>query len=108
MSYTSEIADAIDEIVGLDSVTAAYRATASGSNLFTFTARRNRGEARSDSMQVAAYVAEAEMTLVATASALGSNTVAVNGIVVIGSSAYQVVTIRIDASFVFIRCRNVS
>lgn len=108
MSYTSEIADAIGEVVALDSVTASYSATAGGTVLFTFTARRNRGMAQSDRMEVAAYVAEAELTLIATAAALGSNTVAVNGIITVSSVAYQVVTVRNDASFTFIRCRNVS
>jgi hypothetical protein len=98
MSYTSEIADALGEVIALDSVTAAYSATVSGGTLYSFTARRNRGELRTDAMRNVGYQPEGELMLTATAAALGANVPVVNGIITLAGRAYQIMSLRQDAA----------
>ncbi len=107
MTYTSEIADAIGEVVTQDSVTVTKTGGVS------FTARRNRGEAATSEMRDAGYMPDAELQLVATASALSTATggvsaytPAVNDEITVSSTVYVVLTVRSDAAFTYIRARK--
>lgn len=103
MTFTSEIADAIGEVVTQDSVTV----TKSGG--VSFTARRNRGEASTSEMRDAGYLPDSELMLIATASALAtatggvsSYTPAVNDEITVSSTVYVILTVRSDAAFTYI------
>lgn len=107
MTYTSEIADAIGEVVTQDSVTV----TKSGG--VSFSARRNRGEAGTSEMRDAGYMPDAELQLIATASALSTATggvsaytPAVNDEITVSSTVYVILTVRSDTAFTYIRARR--
>jgi len=107
MTYTSEIADAIGEVVTQDSVTV----TKSGG--VSFSARRNRGEAATSEMRDAGYLPDSELLLITTASALSAAVngatayaPAVNDEITVSGTAYVVLTVRSDSSFTFLRARK--
>ena len=107
MSYTSEIADAIGEVVTQDSVTVTKTGGVS------FSARRNRGEAATSDMRDAGFMPDSELLLIVTASALSTAvngatayTPAANDEITVSSTVYVVLTVRSDSSFTFIRARK--
>lgn len=107
MTYTSEIADAIGEVVNQDSVTV----TKSGG--VSFSARRNRGEAQTSEMRDAGYMQNTELMLIATATALATAvngatayTPAVNDEITVSGTVYVVLTVRSDSAFTYIAARK--
>ena len=102
MSLTSELQSAFAEIISRDSVTV----TKSGG--ISFPARRNRGEQLTDGMRGEGYLADAELVLIATASALmaANYTPAVNDELTVSGKAYVVLTVKSDAAFTFIRAKK--
>lgn len=99
MSYTSEIADAMGEIVDQDSLTATH---SSGS----FTARRNRGERNAKAMFEDGYVPQLDLELLATVTALGAIAPAINETLTVQSVLYRIMDIRKDAAAWLFKCNR--
>jgi hypothetical protein len=106
MTYTSEIADAIGEVISQDTVTV----TKSGG--VSFSARRNRGEESRSEMRDAGYMPDAELLLMATADALSTAASgsayapAVNDEITVSGTVYVVLAVRTDSAFTHIRGRK--
>jgi hypothetical protein len=102
MTFTEQLASAMAEVIAHDPVTV----TKPGGG--TFTARRNRGEAATKEMRDAGYMADAELLLIATASALSaaSYTPAVNDEITVSSTVYVILNVRTDAAFTHIRAQK--
>lgn len=99
MSYTSEIADALGEIVEQDSVTATH---SSGS----FTARRNRGERNAKTMVEDGYIPQLDLQLLATVEDLDGIAPAINETLSVASVIYRIVDIHKDAAAWLFKCNR--
>lgn len=99
MSYTSEIADALGEVIDGDSLTVTHT---SG----TFTARRNRGERNSKGMEPDGYLQQLDLQLLATVSALGAIAPVINDTLTVAGVVYRIVDIHKDAAAWLFKCNR--
>lgn len=99
MSLTTEIADALGEVVDGDSLTVTH---SSG----TFTARRNRGEGNTKGMDPDGYLPQLDLQLLATVSALGSLAPAINDTLTVSAVVYRIVDIHKDAAAWLFKCNR--
>ena len=99
MSLTTEIADALGEVIESDSLTVTHT---SG----TFTARRNRGERNSKGMEPEGYLPQLDLQLLATVTALGSIAPAINEDLTVSGVSYRILDIQKDAAAWLFKCNR--
>lgn len=99
MSYTSEIADGLGEVINADPVTVTHSSGA-------FTARVVRGVSQTRDMMVDGYLPHAPLQFIATASALTNINIALDNTVSVSGVTYRVMEIKPDASATLFKCNR--
>ena len=99
MSYTSEIADGLGEVINADPVTVTH---SSG----TFTARVVRGVSQTHGMAMDGYLPHGPLQIIATATALTGITIALENTLAVAGVTYRVAEIKADASATLFKCNR--